>query len=480
MLAAVPRQVSGETFHSRRLQGRHTGDQDHMSSPDRNHAGRLLRRAGVLIPAVPLLAAVVLLIAAAGCSPTEIEPGENPEPGVEQESRNTEGEPADDEAPARTEKEIRVDAGEVRRGDLVIPVFADGVLRTTRSLEVRTKIGGELVEVAVREGDRVRKGQLLARVDPREHALALQDSRSRYIQALSQLKAEIGTIETDGAALEEFSRQKDDLERQHRSGTISQDDYQARLLELELHNLSAGTFRQQVLEQRTGLADARSARERARLNLEYTEIRAPFGGVVERVQVVPGELVGVNSPICALYNNDHMEAVVHVLEGDLGNLAERRPALLSVPAVGDTIRARVDVISPRIDQASRTCEILLRFGNPDGRYRPGMFVRAEIAGWIHRDRLMVPKAAVLTRDDRPLVFKVNGNRAEWLYITKGLENDAWTEVVSVHSGGSLTAGDQVVVANHLTLAHEARISIGRINPPGDRWDAAGEWSGTGR
>ncbi len=439
----------------------------------------LLTGAGLPLHAIPAMLATLLLLVA-GCAQQEGEAGGDTQTAAERDTVGTEVEAAEDSTPARTEKEIRVDAGHVRRADLVIPIFADGVLRTTRSLEVRSKIGGELVEVAVREGDRVRSGQLLARIDGREHALALQDARSGYIQALSQLKAEMGTIETDQAALEEFSRSREGLERQHRAGTLSRDEFQVRVLELELQNLSAGTFRQQVLEQRTGLANARSAQERARLNLEYTEIRAPFAGIVGRVQVVPGEIIGLNSPVCALYNNDNLEAVVNVLEGDLGNLEEGRPALLCIPAAGDTIRVRVDVISPRIDQASRTCEVLLRVGNRDGRYRPGMFVRAEIAGWVYRDRLMVPREAVLLRDDRPLVFKVNGDRAEWLYITKGLENDTWTEVVSVHGGGSLVPDDLVVVSNHLTLAHEARISVGRTSPPEDRWDPERERAGTGK
>jgi len=85
----------------------------------------------------------------------------------------------------------------------------------------------------------------------------------------------------------------------------------------------------------------------------------------------------------------------------------------------------------------------------------------------------VPKAAMLIRDDRPLVFKVAGETAQWLYITTGLENDTWVEVKSVHSGGSLAPGDTVVVSDHLTLAHEAKIDIRRKVPPKDRWAFAG-------
>jgi len=188
--------------------------------------------------------------------------------------------------------------------------------------------------------------------------------------------------------------------------------------------------------------------------------------------VVPGEIISPNEQICELYDNEQLEAAVHVLEADLGNLAEGRPALLAVPALNDTLETFVDVISPTLDASSRTCEVLIRFANPDGRFRPGMFVRAEIAGFVYPDRLLVPKAALLIRDDRPLVFKQNDDRAQWLYVTTGLENDHWVEIQSVGSGGSLAPGDKVVVSDHLTLAHEAKIQVRKTVPPLDRWGFA--------
>ncbi|MFO7610157.1 MAG: efflux RND transporter periplasmic adaptor subunit [Candidatus Krumholzibacteriia bacterium] len=371
------------------------------------------------------------------------------------------------------EKAITVDVGTVRRGDLVMPIHADGAIRTPRSVEIRTKVGGELSEVLVRDGDRVTRGQLLGRIDPREHRIALEEARYRHLQALSQMAAEADTFTVNRTALQDFAAGQADLDRALARGTITGDEHRARLLELELGALDQGAFRDAVFQQRTGLADARLAEERAKLNLEYTEIRAPFAGTIQGLVMVAGQNVTAGQTVCALYNNDNLEAAVNVLEADLGDLAEGRPVLLAVPATGDTLRAQVDVISPTLDQASRTCEVLVRFANPDGRYRPGMFVRAQIAGFVFPGRLMVPKDAVLTRDDRPLVFKREDDRAKWLYVDTGLENDEWVEIAAVHSGGSLAPGDQVVVSDHLTLAHEARIKVRRTVPGSDRWAFAG-------
>lgn len=381
---------------------------------------------------------------------------------------------SESQASAKKEKAIKVNVAAVRKGDLVIPIFADGAIRTPRSVEVRTKVAGELVRVYVKDGDRVSGGQLLAQIDQREYVLVLEESRYRYYQALSMAASEEDSLVVNDGALLEFREEKRRLEREQRMGSITREELKRQLLELEMLALQRGAFRQEMFDQRTGLGEARVAEERARLNLDHTEIRAPFSGIVDDFAVVAGEIISIGSVVCTIVNNDELEASVNVLEADLGNLVEGRPALVSVPATGDTIYAMVDVISPLLDDQSRTCEVLIRFENTHGRYRPGMFVRTEIAGWIHSDRLMVPKNAVLLRDNRPLVFKVNGDHAQWLYVETGLENDRWMEIRNVFSGGSLAPDERVVISDHLTLAHEAKISIRKTVKMADRWTVNGE------
>jgi len=427
---------------------------------------RFLRFAPRCLRPLTALSILVFALAAVGCSDN---PG-NGDPAAADSSATKPSKP-------KKEKAIRVNVGEIRLGDLVLPVFADGAIRTPQSVTVKTKVGGELRAVLVRDGDRVQRGQILARIDRREYEIALEESRYRHLQALSQMAAEADTFTVNDQALLAFRDGRDRLEKMLQNGTITREEYESSILKLEMSSLQAGAFRDAVFQQRTGLAEARMAEERAKLNLEYTAVRAPFDGVIGGMSIVTGEILTVNTPVCTVYNNDHLEAAVNVLEADLGHLAEGRPVLLAIPATGDTLRTTVDVISPILDRSTRTCEILVRFDNKDGRYRPGMFVRARIAGIIYHDKLLAPKSALLIRDNRPLVFKQEGDRARWLYVDVGLQNDDWVEILKVHSGGSLAPGETVVVSDHLTLAHEAKIKVRKHIPAVDRWHLA---AGTGR
>ncbi len=372
----------------------------------------------------------------------------------------------------KKEKSIKINIGEVLRGDLVLPVYADGVIKTRKRVLLKSQVGGQLTKLFVKDGDYVRKGQIIAQIDPREYEIALEESRYRHLEALSQMAAEADTFQINYDAKDKFNKANTRLEKALKRGSITRFEYKAQLLELELASLKSGAFREAVFEQRTGLADARMAEERAKLNLDHTRIRAPFSGVVHELTPVQGEFLDPNTTICYLVNNDHLEATVSVLEADLGNLQDGRPVLLAIPATGDTIQARVDLISPYLDEESRTCDVTVRFDNTDGKYRSGMFARAQIAGFVVPDLLLVPKSALLIRDKRPLVFKKDGDRAKWLYVTIGKQNDDWVEILQVHSGGSLSPGDEVVISDHLTLAHEAKIKVRKRIPSSDRWDFA--------
>ncbi len=98
-----------------------------------------------------------------------------------------------------------------------------------------------------------------------------------------------------------------------------------------------------------------------------------------------------------------------------------------------------------------------------------MFVRAWIAGEVLADRLLVPRQAIVTRDGRPVLFRVEDDRAKWVYVQLGRQNDQLVEIARVDQGGPLDPGSQIIVSNHLTMTHDAKIRVRETIEVPDLW-----------
>jgi RND family efflux transporter MFP subunit len=362
------------------------------------------------------------------------------------------------------EKTTRVNVSPVIQGDLVVAVVAEGEIRALRAGDVRTEAAGRIERIEVREGQSVRGGQILAALDDREARVARAEARSRYLESLGRIAADRDTLDATRIT-DQLRKRMEDLERLEAEGTITHLERLDRQVALEVEAVREGAYRGELVKARSGLSAARAAMERAELDLENTEILAPYPGVISGLTLAVGEQVAKDAVFCRLVDLKNLEARVDVLESDLAGLEPGRPALLAIPALAETLRVKVDVLSPEIDSQSRTCQVLLRFENPEGTARPGMFVRASIAARVYPDRILVPREAVLTREGRPLVFKVVDGTAEWVYVKLGLSNDRVVEIASVLQGGPLDPGSRVIVSDHLTLSHQAPIRVGKVVEP---------------
>lgn len=418
-----------------------------------------------------VLAALIALGASAGCD----KPDASHASAAASDAATSAGTATPDAArpdSSQIHKPISVTVATVMLGDLVHSVSAEGRLRARREAEIQFELTGTLERLRVDDGDHVRAGTVLAQLDQREYRAALDEARARHLRALSELAVNLDAQLTEApndTALGDYRARLEALRGDLQTGRVDHEAYRARSLALELQALQRGAFRRDVLEARTGFAETKAAEERAQLNFERTEIRAPFDGIVTGLDRVAGEKAYAGQTLCRLVDTRDLEAEVHVLESDLGSLQVGHPALLTITAVDVTLPMRVSVVSPDVDAESRTCRVLLRFTNDNPRIRPGMFARAEIATEVLSQRRLVPREAVLVREDRPLVFKVVDDRAIWVYVETGARNDTYIEVTGVAPGATLEPEDRVVVSDHLTLAHEAAVSVARVVRPKDPW-----------
>jgi RND family efflux transporter MFP subunit len=224
---------------------------------------------------------------------------------------------------------------------------------------------------------------------------------------------------------------------------------------VRLLGTDAGTDRRALTAHRSGLTEAEQAVLRAELDLASTHVLAPFAAAVSRVTTALGANVQATEPLVTLVDVGTVRVPAEVLERDFGRVRPGAPATVDFVAFpGERFAGEVRAVSPECDPATGTGLAYIDIPNPEGRIRPGMYAQVVIEAARVPERLSVPRAAILERERRLLVFKAVNGRAEWQYVETGLESANRVEITQ-----GLAPGDTVLVDGHLTLAHGAPISV---------------------
>jgi membrane fusion protein (multidrug efflux system) len=265
--------------------------------------------------------------------------------------------------------------------------------------EVVAKVGGEVRQIFVEEGDTVTAGQLLARLDGDRLRLEVQ-----------QTEANLRKLERD------YSRQTE----------LSQKGLVAK-----------GTAENAKFD----LDALRASYERARLELSYTEIRAPISGVVSARHIKVGNTISPNDKTFRVTDLDPLIAYVHIPEKEFRKLAPGQVADLTIDALGGArFTGTISRISPTVDPQTGTFRARVELPDPSRRVMPGMFARVNIVYERRENAMQIPRNAILDADGEQTVFVVVNGKAEQRRIAPGLSNNGWVEVVD-----GLKGSEQVVV-----------------------------------
>jgi multidrug efflux pump subunit AcrA (membrane-fusion protein) len=222
-----------------------------------------------------VLALVALvLLAAPGCDEVSSEEGQAEGDESAQPAGAGDGQTADDnkeeeKKPKKKTKErtTSVSAAPVIRGDLVVPVVAEGSIRARNATEIKFEIGGRIDKLWVREGQRVHRGQELAGLDDREYQLALEEANARYLQGLGQLAVEEEGYDSRKAE-RTLTERRGELAQLESDGTITREERLDRELQAGMDAVREGAYRRELLEVRSGVAAARADATRAKLDIE--------------------------------------------------------------------------------------------------------------------------------------------------------------------------------------------------------------------
>lgn len=373
-------------------------------------------------------------------------------------STSEQGETANVDYGKLSEIVFDVKTAPVTRGDLVISTNANGLVRAAREIDVHSNISGYITKINAYEGKKVNAGDILVQLDDREYQIALKEADDMLIEAKVEYgflmkDAPLDTNSLDEAV--ELENEIKDLEEKYKNNSISEEEYLGIKDSLEMKLIFTGAKREELILNKSGFNNARNAKERARLNVEYTKIKAPFSGTVGDFNLTVGQRINSGEALFRLFDTSSLLIDVGVLESEIPKIKIGNQVTIRLNAIpGRTYKGKVDFISPYIDAETKTCKVTIKIIDPDYSVKPGMFAEVYIETEVLTDRILVPKEALLVRDQRDLVFIVEDNLAKWKYVEVGEQNEKFAEIIN-----GVNNNDSVIVEGHYTLAHDAVVNV---------------------
>ncbi|MGY6162277.1 efflux RND transporter periplasmic adaptor subunit [Paraburkholderia strydomiana] len=307
----------------------------------------------------------------------------------------------------------------VSRRSLVQTLPLTGSLRAVTQAAVKSKVAGSVLEVAVREGDAVQSGQILAKIDARDYVARAEQSRGQMAAMVGQLDIARQTLENNRVLVEK--------------GFISKNAFDTAQSQYEIA--------------RANLDAARAALASSNLSLADTVVRSPLNGQIASRSVEPGEKVAVDTKLFDVVDLRTLELEAPVPVGEIGRVRIGQPVQIMFDGIDGPVQGAITRINPAAQPGSRSIMVYVRVANPSGTLRVGMFGTGTISVGSRENVLAVPATAVRTDAARHSVYALVGGRLVEQPVQTGITGDAdggtWTEIV----GGPLASGQQIVKNN---------------------------------
>jgi HlyD family secretion protein len=339
----------------------------------------------------------------------------------------------DSEKAFRTEK--------VTRGEIVAAVTATGTVNAVTTVLVGTQVSGTIKNIYVNFNSPVKKGQLIAQIDPATFDAQVERARADLLSARANLeKAE--------AALLDSKRTMERNRELFAQNIISKS-------ELDTSETNHETAKAQVSVARAQIAQAEAALRLAETNLRYTRIVSPVDGIVVSRNVDVGQTVAASFQTPTLFNIAQdltkMQIDTSVAEADIGRIEVGQEVKFTVDAYPDiTFRGSVSEIriAPIVVQNVVTYDVVVKVDNPELKLKPGMTANVSIIVSSKKDVLRIPNAALRFRP--PEMLKAEKGSGAWIIengklkrvrVTVGISNGRYTELIQ----GDIREGQELIV-----------------------------------
>jgi membrane fusion protein (multidrug efflux system) len=321
-----------------------------------------------------------------------------------------------DDKDAESEEDVAaipVEIATPTRGDIFAVYSGTAPIEAFADAQVIAKVGGEVRQIYVEEGDDVVSGQVLLRLD---------GDRLRF--EAQQAEANLLKLKRD------FQRNLDLKDR----SLISPGDFEKIQYEMEALQATANL---------------------AKLELSYTEIRAPIDGVVSQRYVKVGNTIETGGPTFQITSLEPLVSYLHVPEREYRRIERGQTASIAVDALQRTrFTGTVARISPVVDPLTGTFKITVEVSDSSRRLKPGMFGRIRIVYDRHENVLQIPRNAIIQEAGEPAVFVVDDDTAQRRFVRTGYIEGGRIEIVE-----GLTDNEQFVLVGQTGLRDGSKVSI---------------------
>lgn len=318
--------------------------------------------------------------------------------------------------PGASAPAVAVSARVMRTDRLENSITSSGNVLANEEVEIRSEVMGKIVRIAFKEGTRVKKGDLLVKIDDSE-------LQAKSVQAQAHLKL---------AADNEF-RMRKQLEIE----AVSQKDYDQAASELTL---------------------AKGDVQLLKAQLAKTELRAPFNGMVGLKQVSEGAYVSPNTLITTLQEIDPVKIDFTVPGKYAGYIKAGQPIRFVIQGADTRFQGKVYAVDPRIDPESRTLRLRAVCPNAEGRVLPGAFATIEVPMQTVESALTVPSEALSADARGAKVFLFRGGKAEARPVSAGLRTDSLVQITN-----GLAAGDTVITSGVVQIRPGAPVTLAHVD-----------------
>jgi RND family efflux transporter MFP subunit len=348
---------------------------------------------------------------------------------------------------------MTVDTGVASRHELIEYITVVGNLIGEATVDVVPRVAGRLDSVQVKLGDRVARGQAVAKVEDREIREQVNQSEAN----IEVNKATVLSRENDTKVAESaFERARASFER----GLISKQG----LEDAEARYNSAVS---QVQVAKAQLSSTQARLDELKINLANTVLIAPMDGVVSRRNLDPGAFAGGNTVVLSLVDIGTVRLIANLVEKDFKRVQPGAQAMVEVDAFpGEQFTGRVSRVAPVFDPATRTATMEIEIPNPGFRLKPGMYARVRLMAERKPNALTVPRNAVVDVSGKRGVYLLDGDVARFQTVETGLADGEHVEVLS-----GVEEGARLVTMGALAIRDGERVTVN---------SGRGDGSGAGR